>query len=65
MKLIIIFTNIIAILLFVGLIISMGNFDALTGILGFLILVVPFLFILTMVNVILYVVFRVTRRKTK
>jgi hypothetical protein len=65
MKRIILISNIVATSLFLWFVLFMGSDDASVGALGFLIFIIPFLFIMTLINVVLYVIFRVTRSKDK
>jgi hypothetical protein len=63
MKKVIIYSNVIATILFFWFVGSLGSEDTSTGVVGFFIFIIPFLFIMALINLILYVIFRVTNKK--
>jgi len=65
MKRLILISNIVATIFFFWFVTEMGSDDATVGALGFFIFVIPFLFIMALINVILYVIYRVTQKKPK
>ena len=65
MKRFILITNSVATALFVWFILFMGTDDAAVGAFGFIIFIIPFLLIMGLVNITLYVIFRVSRSKEK
>jgi len=65
MKKVILISNAVAFSLFLWFVLFMGAEDSTVGAFGFLIFIIPFLFIMTLLNVVLYVIFRVTRSKDK
>lgn len=65
MKRFILITNSVATALFVWFILFMGADDAAVGAFGFIVFIIPFLLIMGLINVTLYVIFRVSRSKEK
>jgi len=65
MKKVILISNLVATGLFLWFVVFAGSDDPTVGALGFIIFIIPFLFIMTLLNVILYVIYRVTRSKDK
>jgi hypothetical protein len=63
MKRIILISNIVATVLFFWFIGSVSADDATAGALGLIIFIIPFLLIMALLNVTLYVIYRVTRSK--
>ena len=65
MKQFILITNLVAGGLFFWFVGDLSSQDPTSGGLGFILFIIPFLLIMILINVILYVIYRVTRSKSK